>query len=431
MIGANILLSGVFSSVASSLVPEAVSNLFSPNSGELQNAEFANLLNSNLETSVDQAPDIDVLSKISPDSESQKILDQLTNTSDLVNSSVNNAQLNSGLIAGNLPLPPAVQNLQTPVLSAETIKTIENTVSTTQTPELQSTSSTNTSDTKQSLNEVLDQALSQNTPPTPSNSDLTPVLNSAAEVEIPEVINETPKQIVRTQDSNTKKDIRILGEDNLNGLVIETNNKNIKHLSQVFEKDVFNEGVFSEKADNKKNESYSIVNENQLTNSFGSKQKEFSEIAKFDNSKFKPVYANENLAYKFASITKKDNGLELKLEPEALGKLEIKLGSANGKTSLSVIAERPETLELLKKDSSGLEKILNDNGIKADAGSLSFNLKGQNNFSNNQKENFYENPVAFNLNDILNAEQNDPYSRITGLSNYNNLYSNNLLNIIV
>jgi hypothetical protein len=41
-----------------------------------------------------------------------------------------------------------------------------------------------------------------------------------------------------------------------------------------------------------------------------------------------------------------------------------------------VSAERPETLNLLVNDSRGLEQALRDAGLRADAGSLSFNLRG-------------------------------------------------------
>ena len=42
-----------------------------------------------------------------------------------------------------------------------------------------------------------------------------------------------------------------------------------------------------------------------------------------------------------------------------------------------VSIERPETFELLQRDARGLEKALQDAGLKTDSGSLSFNLKGE------------------------------------------------------
>jgi len=69
--------------------------------------------------------------------------------------------------------------------------------------------------------------------------------------------------------------------------------------------------------------------------------------------------------------------IEIKLEPEALGKVEIKMHvDANGKTGVSVTADNKNTLDLLQRDARGLEKALADAGLKADSGSLSFNLRG-------------------------------------------------------
>lgn len=41
-----------------------------------------------------------------------------------------------------------------------------------------------------------------------------------------------------------------------------------------------------------------------------------------------------------------------------------------------VTVERPETLELLQRDARGLERALQDAGLRTDSGSLNFNLRG-------------------------------------------------------
>ena len=47
----------------------------------------------------------------------------------------------------------------------------------------------------------------------------------------------------------------------------------------------------------------------------------------------------------------------------------------DGILTANVIAERPETLELLQRDVRGLEKVLQEGGLKTDNQSFNFNLK--------------------------------------------------------
>jgi len=61
-----------------------------------------------------------------------------------------------------------------------------------------------------------------------------------------------------------------------------------------------------------------------------------------------------------------------------------------------VSIERPETFELLQRDARGLEKALQDAGLKTDSNSLSFNLKGEE-----------ERNTAANREDRENGSQDD------------------------
>ncbi|MBT5809106.1 MAG: hypothetical protein HOI19_01960 [Rhodospirillaceae bacterium] len=71
--------------------------------------------------------------------------------------------------------------------------------------------------------------------------------------------------------------------------------------------------------------------------------------------------------------------IRIQLRPAELGRVEIKLDiGADGRVAASVSAERPETIELLQRDVRGLQQALQDAGLRADSGSLSFNLSGQN-----------------------------------------------------
>jgi len=71
--------------------------------------------------------------------------------------------------------------------------------------------------------------------------------------------------------------------------------------------------------------------------------------------------------------------INIKLHPAELGRIEVKLESNHDGTLRAVIsAERHETLDLLQRDARGLERALQDAGVKTDSGSLNFNLRGQN-----------------------------------------------------
>lgn len=70
--------------------------------------------------------------------------------------------------------------------------------------------------------------------------------------------------------------------------------------------------------------------------------------------------------------------IQIQLEPAELGRLEIRLDvAADGKTGVTVTAESRAALETLQRDARGLERALNDAGLKTDSGSLSFNLRGE------------------------------------------------------
>lgn len=69
--------------------------------------------------------------------------------------------------------------------------------------------------------------------------------------------------------------------------------------------------------------------------------------------------------------------IRIQLEPETLGKLDIKLHvDAAGKTGVTITVDNKNTLDLLQRDARGLERALNDAGLTADSGNLNFNLKG-------------------------------------------------------
>ncbi len=56
--------------------------------------------------------------------------------------------------------------------------------------------------------------------------------------------------------------------------------------------------------------------------------------------------------------------------------MKLNIGN-DGAVKAIISIERPETFDLLQRDARGLEKALQDAGLKTDSGSLSFNLKGE------------------------------------------------------
>ncbi|QEX23557.1 flagellar hook-length control protein [Hypericibacter adhaerens] len=68
--------------------------------------------------------------------------------------------------------------------------------------------------------------------------------------------------------------------------------------------------------------------------------------------------------------------ITIQIVPHDLGRIEIKLDfDRSGTINTVIAADRPQTLDLLKRDATGLERALQDAGFKTDGSSLSFNLQ--------------------------------------------------------
>ena len=99
--------------------------------------------------------------------------------------------------------------------------------------------------------------------------------------------------------------------------------------------------------------------------------------------------------------------MTLQLNPSDMGRVSIKLNIASdGKVQGTVVASNPATLDMLLKDVRGLERALQDAGLRADPGSLQFSLGGQsgNTFAqggNDQSGNPSSKTVSTSL-DIIN-----------------------------
>ncbi len=77
--------------------------------------------------------------------------------------------------------------------------------------------------------------------------------------------------------------------------------------------------------------------------------------------------------------------VRIKLYPAELGQIDVDMKvDEDGKTSIRVIAERPEALDALRRDSHELERALREAGVKTESGGLEFSLRGD-----GQQENLF------------------------------------------
>jgi flagellar hook-length control protein FliK len=89
-----------------------------------------------------------------------------------------------------------------------------------------------------------------------------------------------------------------------------------------------------------------------------------------------PAYEQVAISLKQAAQTGAGR-IEIQLKPASLGAISVKLDvNHDGHITAVISADRSDTLNLLRQDSAGLQQALRDAGLQADAGSLSFNLRG-------------------------------------------------------
>ncbi len=67
--------------------------------------------------------------------------------------------------------------------------------------------------------------------------------------------------------------------------------------------------------------------------------------------------------------------LTVRLDPEALGRVEVKLELQDGRVTAHIAAERPATLDLLQRDARLLERAVEQGGLQLSGGGLQFSLR--------------------------------------------------------
>ena len=86
-----------------------------------------------------------------------------------------------------------------------------------------------------------------------------------------------------------------------------------------------------------------------------------------------------SLAFTIASRTQDGaKHFDIRLDPAELGRIDVHMTvDDTGKAQAALSVEKPQTLELLQKDSSHLERALKESGLDLSQNGLSFSLKGQ------------------------------------------------------
>ena len=90
-----------------------------------------------------------------------------------------------------------------------------------------------------------------------------------------------------------------------------------------------------------------------------------------------PVPADQVAVEIQKAVSAGKDHVRVRLHPADLGQIDVSLKVRHDGTIRAVVtADRPETYDLLLRDARGLERALQDAGLKTDPGSLSFNLRG-------------------------------------------------------
>jgi hypothetical protein len=249
-----------------------------------------------------------------------------------------------------------------------------------------------------------------------------------------------------------KEDERILGKDNLQNMVKETKDNFSTKNNEVL--GLQNQTIAGQAKTNSNGQenlaSMKLVDatqdkvaqdniNNALPNKYDpdqfAKQDQFAREATNSRptTQSQTTQAQSDGSYRVVNFTKTSDGIELKLEPVSMGKLQIKFEvNAEGKMNLAIYAEKSDTLNILRNDSSSIQKILEENGIKADSNSLSFNLQQQG--SDKDTENRFSfgqgRDIAFNIEQELNDNVKDISISNTGAL-YKDLTGVGMLNLVV
>ena len=81
------------------------------------------------------------------------------------------------------------------------------------------------------------------------------------------------------------------------------------------------------------------------------------------------------------------NRFEIRLDPPELGRIEVHLDvDVDGRVTSHLMADRPETLDLLRNDAPSLQRALQDAGLKTSDNGLQFSLRDQGTYQQQQQQ---------------------------------------------
>jgi flagellar hook-length control protein FliK len=79
------------------------------------------------------------------------------------------------------------------------------------------------------------------------------------------------------------------------------------------------------------------------------------------------------------NLQKGVNRFDIRLDPAEMGRIDVRMEvKKDGNVAAHLVVDRPETLDLLQRDSRALQQALNDAGLQANSDSLNFSLRDQN-----------------------------------------------------
>jgi hypothetical protein len=112
-----------------------------------------------------------------------------------------------------------------------------------------------------------------------------------------------------------------------------------------------------------------------------------------------------------------DHQFDIRLDPPELGRIEVRLKvDKQGQVSSHLIADRPETLALLRRDGDGLERALQDAGLKTTGDGPQFSLRDQSGGQSNAQTDRRSAPAQVPLDNDVGGRELMPrnYVRLSG-----------------
>ncbi|HTP74955.1 MAG TPA: flagellar hook-length control protein FliK, partial [Burkholderiaceae bacterium] len=113
------------------------------------------------------------------------------------------------------------------------------------------------------------------------------------------------------------------------------------------------------------------------------------------------------------------NRFDIRLDPPELGRIEVRLEvSSDGRVTSHLTADRQDTLNLLQRDSSGLQRALQDAGLKTSDNSMQFSLRDQSAGQQQQQNSSGGNTPQLVVDDEIPIEAlPSSYARLAGFGN--------------